>query len=694
MKLCLNMIVRNEGERIERALKSVAPFIQSWIIVDTGSTDDTKDRITKFFREWGIPGEIRDVEFKDFSQARNAALDWARRLSFAYTPTHLLLMDADMELVVGDKEKFLGDYDDISYEMMQKAGNTTYPNSRILVAVGDYHYVGVTHEYLDAPSTGLIPEEVAHFIDHADGSNRGRKYLRDIRLLKKGVQDEPTNARYFYYLAQSYRDAGKHAEAAKWYKRRVMAGGWDEEVWQAQLGYAHALKALGDVAGFIREVLVAYNLRPRRAEAMYDLAHYLREADLPVAAFAAAEAVEHLPKPDDKLFVNDFVYAAGIKEELSITGFYVPGKKDKGRKVTDELSLTRSPYGAVTNVARNNQYWYLPSLAEVAPSFRTRVIPFTPPDDLTPLNPSVCQYHGRYLVNVRAVNYRIDADGRYIIKATDGTANAENPIDTRNFILDLGHDPETPTQPGVQECYRPGNLPVEFPLVTGFEDVRIFERGTALWSSACVRQLAADGQCEQVLSRVVKSDGEVPAISPYGYMHSDPLRILREHRGTEKNWAPILSEYQLQPAQEHQLFMWRPGHVIDQRGTFVHQHEDPCFVDNLSGSSQVLPWWPDDKNCEARWLAVVHTSACLPNSHLRYYHHRFIEYTRDFRVARVSYPFVFHDRTIEFCAGMCWWPGQDRLVLSYGVKDCEAWLGSVDQRDIQRLLQQGHVYVR
>src|SRR5262245_6230470 len=107
--LSLNMIVRNESARIERCLKSVAPYISSWCIVDTGSTDDTLERITRFFRDANIPGEVVEDVFEDFSQARNAALRHARVRVRSHKPQYFLLMDADMELVVRDAASFLED---------------------------------------------------------------------------------------------------------------------------------------------------------------------------------------------------------------------------------------------------------------------------------------------------------------------------------------------------------------------------------------------------------------------------------------------------------------------------------------------------------------------------------------------------------------------------------------------------------
>jgi len=41
------MIVKNEADVVAETLDSVAPYISSWVIVDTGSTDGTQDVIRK-----------------------------------------------------------------------------------------------------------------------------------------------------------------------------------------------------------------------------------------------------------------------------------------------------------------------------------------------------------------------------------------------------------------------------------------------------------------------------------------------------------------------------------------------------------------------------------------------------------------------------------------------------------------------
>ena len=73
--LTLSMIVKNEAPNIERCLESVAPYIDYYIICDTGSTDNTKEIIKNFFDKKGIPGEILDHEWKHFGHNRSLALE-------------------------------------------------------------------------------------------------------------------------------------------------------------------------------------------------------------------------------------------------------------------------------------------------------------------------------------------------------------------------------------------------------------------------------------------------------------------------------------------------------------------------------------------------------------------------------------------------------------------------------------------
>ena len=56
----------------------------------------------------------------------------------------------------------------------------------------------------------------------------------------------------------------------------------------------------------------------------------------------------------------------------------------------------------------------------------------------------------------------------------------------------------------------------------------------------------------------------------------------------------------------------------------------------------------------------------------------------DGRVLQVSEPFYFHDKQIEFCAGLARFG--DKLMVSYGVRDEEAWTATMDLDEVEEFL--------
>ena len=56
----------------------------------------------------------------------------------------------------------------------------------------------------------------------------------------------------------------------------------------------------------------------------------------------------------------------------------------------------------------------------------------------------------------------------------------------------------------------------------------------------------------------------------------------------------------------------------------------------------------------------------------------------------MSQPFVFFDKQIEFCAGLARAPDTNKLILSFGVRDAEAWLATVSVKEVAILLGPFH----
>jgi glycosyltransferase involved in cell wall biosynthesis/SAM-dependent methyltransferase len=320
--LCLNMIVKNEVANLERCLSAVAPYISCWVIGDTGSTDGTQDFIRSFFGARGIPGELHNFPFENFSQARNEALKQARASKMRFD--YVLFADADMELTVQNPE-FSQDLTSAAYRVLQRSG-VTYWNTRLLCRDVPAIYRGVTHEFLDVPSGKTVNLEGISYIDHGTGSNRIDKYERDAKLLKNAIvteRDQGMIARYTFYLANTLRDSGQKEAALETYLERARLGDWRQEVYVSLLNAAEIKEELKHPDS---EIIAVYEDAtascPTRAEALHGAARFCRNKAIYETGYQFAKKGLVIPHPNDGLFVRDWVYDYGLLDELAVCAYW------------------------------------------------------------------------------------------------------------------------------------------------------------------------------------------------------------------------------------------------------------------------------------------------------------------------------------------------------------------------------------
>lgn len=321
-KICLNMIVKDESKIIRRCLDSAKPFIDYWVIVDTGSKDGTQKIIKKHMKD--IPGELHERKWKNWGETRSEALELAKGKG-----DYILFMDADdiLEFAPGFKRPvFTADL----YHMWRGTKGFTYLKPQIAKASLPWKWIGVTHEYLGCshPYTSEILTDVK-YVSIDDGATRStgtQKYWKNVHLLEEGLKKEPDNERYVFYLAESYRDAGEKGKALEWYQKRVQMGGWAEEIFCAKLQSAILLSRMGLPPSVVIESYVnAHNFRPHRVEPIYHIAQiYNQEGDYE-KAYQWIKKRELLPKPaqKDNLFNMDWIEEYGLLFQLSICSYFV-----------------------------------------------------------------------------------------------------------------------------------------------------------------------------------------------------------------------------------------------------------------------------------------------------------------------------------------------------------------------------------
>ena len=354
--ICLSMIVKDESHIIHECLESVSEHIDYWVICDTGSSDNTIEIIEKFFEEKGIPGEIHEREWVNFSHNRSEALDLCEGKS-----DYIFMIDAD-DRVVGDL-KWPATMDREGYEVKLARGNLEWWRIQVFKNDGTWQYEGVLHEFPklkeDRPPQlqklfGDYSIEARTLGARNVGQTPIEKYTKDAIMLEEALKDEPNNVRYQFYLAQSYFDSHQWEKASEAYTKRAQMGGWEEEIYFSlyRIGLCSIMleKPMEQIS---MEFLQAWQFRPIRAEALHELSRYLRMKEQPRLAYLYSKIAINIPWPEyDILFVNKDVYDFGCMDELASTCFYVH-EFEEGLRLCRKLLSMKLPEGYHERIRTN-----------------------------------------------------------------------------------------------------------------------------------------------------------------------------------------------------------------------------------------------------------------------------------------------------------------------------------------------------
>jgi len=712
--LCLNMIVKNESKVITRMLESVAPYLDSYCICDTGSTDDTMDLIRDFFQARQIPGVIVQEPFRDFGYNRTWALQEAAKMSPAVSD-YVLLLDADMvlwrrpDLSVADIKARLVRHS--VFQLSQGSDTFQYKNVRIVKNRLGITYWGVTHEYVKMPQEleshphGEFGPDELFIRDIGDGGSKGDKFERDIRLLKQGLEDHPNNDRYTFYLANSYRDHGDKELAIETYQKRIDLGGWIEEVWQSYYAMGKCYRDLDDFPRAMHTWLEGYHAHPNRIENLYELVHHYRVVGhhrLSYAFYRMADEVRrHHVADRGHLFVQTDVYDYKLDYELSIIGYYHnPDGIDLTKTSMKVLQYSSLEGGVYANVLSNYKF-YAPALA------KKYALPMHPKnlealarigrDCLAPhlgeyvsSTPSLCIHAktGELMVCVRYVNYRINAEGGYEGHAGGG----QRVIGTKNVVAGFsgvtgdydrlwvkrGEDLEVVCDP----TYNDGRY-------CGLEDMRIFSYDKYQGAGAGAGRLIynANRGLEGTTTRPPEPHAGAVMVVEHGWLIpeygagvanitamkcSNTHLLVYEHANPqlEKNWA-LFTASQGGRMVLKCVYKWSPlvlGTVCPTAGKFTETHRWPAAD---------LPHFFKDVRCSTNGVAVGENEIwfighVVSYEERRYYYHLVLVLDATTLALKKYTPlWTFEGAKVEYTLGMVFFADYQRFLIGYSVLDCE-----------------------
>lgn len=310
----LSLIMKNEARVITRALNSVYPILDHYTIVDTGSTDDSKQIVKDFFDSKNISGEIYDHPFANFEDARNFALNKAKdKTDFCFT------LDADNVLNITPEfnlETLHAELSSADIGMVKiNFGEIMFGRYAFWRNSKPFKYVGAVHEYLMCEEPASIKDiSNLSITPISDGASWGMKdkFLWHAQILIEYIAKNGLEPRHVFYLAESYKDAGEPAKAIEWYQKRLgITTGFYEELYWAQLMIAGLKWGLNySVEEVADEYMKCGELDELRAEHLYFLKIMYEKNNRPQSAKKIGELLTTYknPYPSRMLFLNPKAY--------------------------------------------------------------------------------------------------------------------------------------------------------------------------------------------------------------------------------------------------------------------------------------------------------------------------------------------------------------------------------------------------
>jgi len=654
--LCLNMIVKNESKIITRLFDSVISIIDCYCICDTGSTDNTIEIITSYFASKNIPGKVVIEPFKNFCHNRNFALQSCVGMS-----DYLLLLDADMILEVKQFNKSLLQMYS-SFSILQGNDSFYYQNLRIVKNNGEYKYNGVTHEYIDTPSNSSIYniEKDKLFIrDVGDGGSKQNKFERDISLLLDGIKDDPNNARYYFYLANSYHDCGRFEEAINFYKKRIELGGWNQEVWYSYYRIGLCFKSMGKIEEAIYYWLKGYNYYSERLENLYEIIQHYRiisQHKLAEIFYKEARKILDLNKNRDSyLFLHEDVYSSKIYYEYTVIAAYL-GIYDINYEVVKVLNYSRDII-EVNNMLSNMKFYKnklnLSSKMIVDNTIQINIEnePTTFYSSSSCLIPNIKNdIVTGYKMNIRYVNYYIDSNGGY--------------LNCDKYIISFNKYIEFDDQMNVT-CEKMMELKFDNRRYIGVEDVRIFNDiktndllfiGTGFHKSEKIGIVTGKYDIENCT------------------MNYDEVNANFNNSSCEKNW--VFVNYK---DSTHIVYDWFPLRICKINPnihdlSLVEKREMPFLFSYIRGSTSGFSYKKEI------WFVTHLVSYESP----RQYYHLIVVFDNNMNLLRYSAPFKFEDSPIEYCLSIL--VEHERVLINYSTWDRTTRIGIYDKKYIESIL--------
>lgn len=215
ISLSLCMIVKNEHDTLARCLNSAKDIADEIIIVDTGSTDDTKDIALKY------TNKVYDFTWcYDFAKARNFSFSKASKDYIMWLDADDIILDEDREKIKILKKILTPDIDMVYFKYNLNLDENgipalSYYRERIIKRSMGYKWISPIHEVIK-PKGKILREDIAITHKKLHASDPQRNLTIFEKMIENGVKFD---ARQTFYYARELMYAKRYDESINEYKK-------------------------------------------------------------------------------------------------------------------------------------------------------------------------------------------------------------------------------------------------------------------------------------------------------------------------------------------------------------------------------------------------------------------------------------------------------------------------------------------
>ena len=292
--ISLCMIVKNEESVLARCLRCAAQIADEIIIVDTGSTDATKQIAREF------TPHIYDFPWQDdFSAVRNFSFSKATREYIMWLNADDIIDEENIRLLQELKETLDPSVDAVMMRYNADFDSRglpafTYFRERLLRRDKGYLWQEPVHEYINIRGN-IRQYEIA--VNHGKKEHPHSTCNLDI-YEKRITGGQPLSPRATYYYARELRTHGQSEEAIRYYRKFLNLPGIcrEEAVW-ASADLSDCLLRTGQEEAALDALFLSFNRDLPRAEILCRIgAIYFDRQDREKAIFWYEFALE-VPRP-------------------------------------------------------------------------------------------------------------------------------------------------------------------------------------------------------------------------------------------------------------------------------------------------------------------------------------------------------------------------------------------------------------